>query len=240
MGPGPYLSTSPANVASSRLGQLTTKTPTHAHVPNPCGCPGPLLNSQHRPPAPLPASWPSSRCGQRQGPAASRVPAPLRHCCSSLAPGKSHRAIHCSCPAPPPGLEGPHSPSGAGGHMLTARPSVLAGTRWGMRGWAVRSFGARPSARGQGVPRDSGQAGCGLDWAKASDPGRGAARGDIWGRNPTAVSLWCQHNCRPQRVGRSATHTDTRSSHSREPRHGPQQAPPGRVAGPAPGLRGFW
>ena len=126
MGPGPYLSTSPANVASSRLGQLTTKTPTHAHVPKPCGCPGPLLNSQHRPPAPLPASWPSSRCGQRQGPAASRVPAPLRHCCSSLAPGKSHRAIHCSCPAPSPWPgRAPLSLGGWGTHAYC--PSLCAG-----------------------------------------------------------------------------------------------------------------
>ena len=32
---------------------------------------------------------------------------------------------------------------------------------------------------------------------------RDMARGDMWGRNPTASSLWCQHNCQThERVGR--------------------------------------
>lgn len=193
------------------------RPPSCAHMLKPHGRPGPLLTSQHHPPATLPACWPSSRCGRRQGPASSHVPAPLHHCRFVFSFKEKVTVPLQPSPTLSPGLEEPRSPLGAGGHMLTAHPSALARTRWGTRGWAVWSFGAKHRAEGWGggcpvMPRDLGQVGCGLGWAEDSDLGRGAACGDIWGRKPTAVSLWCQRNCRTQSVGQSATHTDTRSS----------------------------
>ena len=110
---------------------------------------------------------------------------------------------------------------------------IIWGRSWGRGSWAMRALSAKHRAGGRVCPMMPQLSG----WAEASDPGRGAARGDIWGRDPTAASLWCQRNCQTQRVGQVATHTATHTPgarlHSRQ-----AQARPGRVAGPVLGSWG--
>ena len=162
------------------------------------GCPGPLLTSQHQPPATLLARWPSSRCGRRRGPASSRVPAPLRHC--HFVFSFKERVIVPQQPSPhfPPAWKSPALPRGLGGTGSLPVPLCWPGPGGG-RGDGQCGLSVPNTEPGGGecpvMPWDLGQAGCRLGWAEASDPGRGAARGDIWGRNPTAVRLWCQYNC---------------------------------------------
>lgn len=215
--------------STARTG-LHPKTPYTCHNPV-SGCPGPLLSS----PAPLhPPCWPPG-----PAPAAAAAKASILLCLSAP-PSLSYvsfsfkgRAVEPSQPLKPsrPG-RGP-SPSWAGGRPIPAGPSVLAGTNWGRRGWAVR-LSVPNTGPGQAcpmMPSLSEWAGCGLDWADASGPGR-VQPGDIWGRDPAAASLWCQHNCQTQCAGQAAaTH---RHAHARaHPRSRQAQARPGRVAGPA-------
>ena len=166
------------------------------------------------PPPALLASWPSPRCGRHRGPASCRVSAPLhpRRRVFSF----EERVIVPSQPCPSPAGRAP-SPSWARGHPFPAGPSVLAGTSWGRGSWAVRALSAKHRAGGRACPvmsQLSGWAECGLGWAEASDPGRGAAHGDIgagtpllraFGANITAkLSVW---------AGRPRTQPCTRQEH---------------------------
>lgn len=189
------------------------------------GCPGPLLSS----PRPHPPCWPPGpAAAEGQHPAACQRPSiPVVVSLASRKESLCHRSH-----APPQPGRAP-SPSWARGHPFPAGPSVLAGTSWGRGSWAMRALSAKHRAGGRVCPMMPQLSG----WAEASDPGRGAARGDIWGRDPTAASLWCQRNCQTQRVGQVATHTATHTPgarlHSRQ-----AQARPGRVAGPVLGSWG--
>lgn len=43
---------------------------------------------------------------------------------------------------------------------------------------------------------------------------RDIARGDVWGRNPTALSLWCQLSCQTHYAGPCCTRAGAETSHT--------------------------
>lgn len=105
-------------------------------------------------------------------------------------------------------------------------------------GWAMGSFSAKHGAgRGSRHPglEGAGWAGrCRGAWrlpaaAESRGHGRHVAHGDVWGRNPTASCLWCQHNCQTH-----STRCCGEASCPRTPAHAWRARPvlPGRGAGP--------
>lgn len=158
LGPGPWAL---PRHTTRPCGLFLAQTVHHEdplHVPthqNPVGAEAPSS-----PPStnPLPPCWPAGPA-PAVADAEGQHPAVCQHpfvtAVLSLA-SRKESLCHCSRSPPlSPGLEEPCPPLGAGRHRLTARPSVLAWTRWGTRGWAVRSFGAKHRAGGWGVSCDA-------------------------------------------------------------------------------------